>query len=138
MKIKYKCVFRAPPFDRPLWTQWPQNYKQVLHFANQDLRSEEDLCAKLSMSPDISNMECRIFFRTAYTNTAEFYSGFSFRILLISHTQMIGKKNTHLTSTASSMTVISVLHLAEGLMASSAGGITKLLLSGSHIPSPSV
>lgn len=36
------------------------------------------------------------------------------------------------------MTVMSVLHLAEGLMASSAGGITKLLLSGSHIPSPKV
>lgn len=36
------------------------------------------------------------------------------------------------------MTVISVLHLAEGLMASSAGGMTKLLLNGSHIPSPKV
>lgn len=42
------------------------------------------------------------------------------------------------TSTASSMTVMSVLHLAEGLMASSAGGMTKLLLNGSHIPSPKV
>lgn len=45
---------------------------------------------------------------------------------------------SHLTSTASSMTVMSVLHLAEGLMASSAGGMTKLLLRGSHIPSPKV
>lgn len=45
---------------------------------------------------------------------------------------------SHRTSTASSMTVISVLHLAEGLMASSAGGMTKLLLNGSHIPSPKV
>lgn len=36
------------------------------------------------------------------------------------------------------MTVMSVLHLAEGLMASSAGGMTKLLLNGSHIPSPKV
>jgi len=45
---------------------------------------------------------------------------------------------SYLTSTASSMTVISVLHLAEGLMASSAGGMTKLLLSGSHMPSPRV
>lgn len=42
------------------------------------------------------------------------------------------------TSTASSMTVMSVLHFAEGLMASSAGGMTKLLLNGSHIPSPKV
>lgn len=45
---------------------------------------------------------------------------------------------SHRTSTASSMTVMSVLHLAEGLMASSAGGMTKLLLNGSHIPSPKV
>lgn len=45
---------------------------------------------------------------------------------------------THLTSTASSITVMSVLHFAEGLMASSAGGITKLLLRGSHMPSPRV
>lgn len=45
---------------------------------------------------------------------------------------------THRTSTASSITVMSVLHLAEGLMASSAGGMTKLLLNGSHIPSPKV
>lgn len=45
---------------------------------------------------------------------------------------------SHRTSTASSMTVMSVLHLAEGLMASSAGGMTKLLLSGSHMPSPKV
>lgn len=45
---------------------------------------------------------------------------------------------SHRTSTASSMTVMSVLHLAEGLMASSAGGMTKLLLNGSHIPSPNV
>lgn len=44
----------------------------------------------------------------------------------------------HLTSTASSITVMSVLHFAEGLMASSAGGITKLLLRGSHMPSPRV
>lgn len=36
------------------------------------------------------------------------------------------------------MTVMSVLHLAEGFMASSAGGMTKLLLNGSHIPSPKV
>ena len=46
--------------------------------------------------------------------------------------------SSHLTSTASSMTVMSVLHFAEGLMASSAGGMTKLLLNGSHIPSPKV
>lgn len=45
---------------------------------------------------------------------------------------------THLTSTASSITVMSVLHFADGLMASSAGGITKLLLRGSHMPSPRV
>lgn len=36
------------------------------------------------------------------------------------------------------MTVISVLHLADGLIASSAGGMTKLLLNGNHIPSPNV
>ncbi len=36
------------------------------------------------------------------------------------------------------MTFMSVLHFAEGLMASSAGGMTKLLLNGSHIPSPKV
>lgn len=46
--------------------------------------------------------------------------------------------SSHLTSTASSITVMSVLHLADGLMASSAGGMTKLLLNGSHIPSPKV
>lgn len=48
------------------------------------------------------------------------------------------EKTPYRTSTASSITVMSVLHLAEGLMASSAGGMTKLLLSGSHIPSPKV
>lgn len=47
-------------------------------------------------------------------------------------------RRPHRTSTASSITVMSVLHLAEGLMASSAGGMTKLLLSGNHIPSPKV
>lgn len=47
-------------------------------------------------------------------------------------------RGTYLTSTASSITVMSVLHLAEGLMASSAGGMTKLLLRGSHMPSPKV
>lgn len=49
-----------------------------------------------------------------------------------------GVNISYLTSTASSMTVMSVLHLADGLMASSAGGMTKLLLSGNHIPSPKV
>lgn len=43
---------------------------------------------------------------------------------------------TDLTSPGSSVTSTSVLQLAMGLMDSSTGGTTKLLLTGSHKPWP--